>query len=165
MCSADIFLGLLAILFPPLPVWVKCGICSADSIINILLCMLGYIPGLIHAWYIIAKFPEPDYEYADATYNERGERVYVFVHDGHPGRGHGHGRQQQQPKPTNNMSYGTAGAGSGSSSNAAPAAKLGSSAPAPALQDGREGSSDGAGAPPPSYAQVVSGDNKVQSQD
>jgi len=27
----------------PLAVWVKCGICSADSLINILLCVLGYV--------------------------------------------------------------------------------------------------------------------------
>lgn len=38
MCGSDILLGLLAILFPPLAVWVKRGICSADSLINILLC-------------------------------------------------------------------------------------------------------------------------------
>ena len=50
MCSTDIFLGLLAILFPPLAVWVKRGICSADSVINICLCCLGFIPGLLHAW-------------------------------------------------------------------------------------------------------------------
>jgi hypothetical protein len=31
-------------------VWVKRGICSADSFINIALCCLGYLPGLIHAW-------------------------------------------------------------------------------------------------------------------
>jgi uncharacterized membrane protein YqaE (UPF0057 family) len=46
-CSADIILILLAILFPPLPVWIKRGICSADSLINIALCMLGFIPGLL----------------------------------------------------------------------------------------------------------------------
>lgn len=38
MCGSDIFLGLLAILFPPLAVWVKRGICSVDSLINIALC-------------------------------------------------------------------------------------------------------------------------------
>jgi uncharacterized membrane protein YqaE (UPF0057 family) len=38
MCGSDIFLGLVAILFPPLAVWVKRGICSADSLINIALC-------------------------------------------------------------------------------------------------------------------------------
>lgn len=35
-----------------LTVWVKCGICSADSLINILLCTLGYLPGLLHSWYV-----------------------------------------------------------------------------------------------------------------
>jgi uncharacterized membrane protein YqaE (UPF0057 family) len=50
MCTSDIFLGLIAIIFPPLPVWVKSGICSADSLINICLCVLGFIPGLLHAW-------------------------------------------------------------------------------------------------------------------
>lgn len=38
MCGSDIFLGLIAVLFPPLAVWVKRGICSADSLINIALC-------------------------------------------------------------------------------------------------------------------------------
>ncbi len=38
MCGSDIFLGLIAILFPPLAVWVKRGICSGDSLINIALC-------------------------------------------------------------------------------------------------------------------------------
>ncbi|CAI4210767.1 unnamed protein product [Parascedosporium putredinis] len=79
MCSADIFLGVLAILFPPLPVWVKCGICSADSLINILLFFLGYIPGLIHAWYIIAKYPDPVFEY-NRVDQEDGSRVtYVVI--------------------------------------------------------------------------------------
>jgi len=153
MCSADIFLGLLAILFPPLPVWVKCGICSADSIINILLCMLGYIPGLLHAWYIIAKFPDTDYEYANAaSHNERGERVYVFVHDGSGGRA----QRGQQPPKNARMSYGTAG-NNNASSGSGPAPQ------ASGVTNGEGSSSNGPA--PPSYAQVVAGDNKVQSQD
>ncbi|KAK9449283.1 uncharacterized protein V1518DRAFT_247857 [Limtongia smithiae] len=55
---ADVILVLIAIVFPPLPVWIKRGICSADSLINIALCTLGFIPGLLHSWYIIARFPE-----------------------------------------------------------------------------------------------------------
>lgn len=51
MCSSDIFLALLALLFPPIAVWIKRGICSADSVINLALCCLGFVPGLIHAWY------------------------------------------------------------------------------------------------------------------
>ncbi|KAK4454194.1 UPF0057-domain-containing protein [Podospora aff. communis PSN243] len=160
MCSADCFLALIAILFPPLPVWVKRGICSADSIINILLLILGYIPGLLHAWYIIAKFPEPDFNY-QALDTEHG-RVYVFVQGTH---GQVQGQQQQhhhqgqpkpsgQPQPQSNMNYGTTHAGGSSS------------APAPRPQnqhDAGEGPSDGP--PPPSYAQVVAGDHKVQTQD
>ncbi|KAK2672398.1 Proteolipid membrane potential modulator [Fusarium oxysporum f. sp. vasinfectum] len=133
MCSADFFLAFLAILFPPLPVWVKCGLCSADSLINILLCCLAYIPGLIHAWYIIAKYPEPPYEYEALPHDREGNRVtYVYVH----------------------MNYGTQNAG-------------GSSRPAPqqhGVTNNGEGSSESQGVPP-SYADVVAGDHKIQSKD
>ncbi|KAG7660478.1 uncharacterized protein J8A68_006010, partial [[Candida] subhashii] len=44
-------------IFPPIPVWIRRGFCSYDSFINILLLILGYFPGLIHSWYIIAKYP------------------------------------------------------------------------------------------------------------
>lgn len=40
-------------------VWVKRGICSADSLINIALCCLGYLPGLFHAWVIILSPEHP----------------------------------------------------------------------------------------------------------
>ncbi|KAK9324079.1 hypothetical protein V1517DRAFT_318696 [Lipomyces orientalis] len=74
-CSADIILILLAILFPPLPVWIKRGICSADSLINIALCMLGFIPGLLHSWYIIARFPEePFIDTTDLESQDFGRR-------------------------------------------------------------------------------------------
>ncbi|KYK61333.1 hypothetical protein DCS_02475 [Drechmeria coniospora] len=144
MCSADIFLGLLAILFPPLPVWVKCGICSADSVINILLCCLGFVPGLFHAWYIIAKYPEPPYEYEVLNADNEGGRVtYVYVQTPHGpacgGSGNGNVRQQQ-PRANGGMNYGTHDQGQG--------------------QQQAEGSSGGV---PPSYADVVAGDNKVQS--
>uniref|UniRef100_A0A060T605 ARAD1C09966p n=1 Tax=Blastobotrys adeninivorans TaxID=409370 RepID=A0A060T605_BLAAD len=53
----DFILVVVAIVFPPLPVWIKVGICSADSLINIALCVLGFLPGLFHSWYIISKYP------------------------------------------------------------------------------------------------------------
>lgn len=43
-------------------VWVKRGICSVDSLINIALCILGVIPGLLHAWYIVARYQDPTYD-------------------------------------------------------------------------------------------------------
>ncbi|MDI1486447.1 MAG: hypothetical protein OHK93_005675 [Ramalina farinacea] len=82
MCSSDILLALLAILFPPIAVWIKSGICTADSLINILLCMLGYIPGLLHAWYIISLYPEPDHEYeyiGDAESGQPQRVTYYYV--------------------------------------------------------------------------------------
>ncbi|KAG7804073.1 hypothetical protein KL944_000942 [Ogataea haglerorum] len=48
----------VAVIFPPLPVCIKRGLCSADMLINIALCLLGYVPGLIHSWYIILKNPD-----------------------------------------------------------------------------------------------------------
>ncbi|KAF8229743.1 UPF0057-domain-containing protein [Tricholoma matsutake] len=45
----DLCLYFLAILFPPVTVFFKRG-CHGDFWINILLCILGWIPGIIHAW-------------------------------------------------------------------------------------------------------------------
>jgi len=43
---------LCAILLPPVGVFFETG-CSVHLAINILLTLLGYIPGIIHALYII----------------------------------------------------------------------------------------------------------------
>ena len=45
---------ILAIIFPPLAVFLTVGL-KAQFWINILLTLLGYIPGLIHAIWIIAR--------------------------------------------------------------------------------------------------------------
>ena len=50
----DIIRILLSIVIPPLGVFLQVGI-GKDFWINILLTLLGYFPGLIHAVYIIAK--------------------------------------------------------------------------------------------------------------
>lgn len=141
----------------PSTVWVKCGICSADSVINILLCVLGFLPGLLHAWYIIAKFPEPDYgNYERVGDSEHGRVTYIVVQQDEDGRRSQRARGQgQQPKPARqgNMSYGTSQSNNAGSSSAPPQGHA----------NGGEGSSDDQ-APPPSYAQVVMGDNKIQDQ-
>ena len=46
--NSDVVRIICAILLPPLGVWSKRG-CNADLLINILLTILGYIPGIIHA--------------------------------------------------------------------------------------------------------------------
>lgn len=52
----DIIRILLAILLPPLGVFLQVGI-GAHFWINILLTLLGYIPGIIHALWIILSRP------------------------------------------------------------------------------------------------------------
>jgi len=49
----DVLRILLAILLPPVGVFLQVGI-GTQFWINILLTLLGYIPGIIHAIYIIA---------------------------------------------------------------------------------------------------------------
>ena len=44
----------LSVLIPPLGVFLQVGI-SLDFWINILLTLLGYIPGIIHAIWVIAR--------------------------------------------------------------------------------------------------------------
>ena len=139
--ASDILLALISILFPPLAVWIKRGLCSCDGLINILLCCLGYIPGLLHAWYIIAKFPDESADYYIIVDEERGEarprrnqrQGAQRQQGGYSGAQDGQRRQQQQQP-----NYGTTSG------------------------DGGEGSANGGGVPP-SYDEAVRGDNKVQT--
>ncbi|MGD1903028.1 MAG: YqaE/Pmp3 family membrane protein [Geitlerinemataceae cyanobacterium] len=50
----DIIRILVAIVVPPLGVFLQVGI-GKDFWINLLLTFLGYIPGIVHAIWIIAK--------------------------------------------------------------------------------------------------------------
>lgn len=232
MCSADVFLGLLALLFPPLPgesrallplklgpplppsssslfggtrCLVDAGPPAAAGLIANHVCSHSMgevrhllrrlrhqhpalcsglrqyppeppvgirilthvlttpprfqVPGLLHAWYIIAKFPEPNYyDYERVDESERGGRVaHVVLHEDGQGRrtarpAGGRGQQPKPPAQQSNMTYGTNGRDSAA---AAPPQQ-------PHYPDAAAGPSDGA--PPPSYAQVVAGDNKIQDQ-
>ncbi|MCJ1369151.1 hypothetical protein MMC20_000359 [Loxospora ochrophaea] len=158
MCSSDIFLGLLAILFPPIAVWIKRGLCSADSLINIALCMLGYVPGLLHAWYIIAKFPDGDYDEYEVVpsseqrsggtgtgANGNGNVTYYYVGQAEQGGQQQQQQQQQQRGYGTNeggMRVGQSGSGAGNASG---------------------GQEQAQGGVPPSYEQAVAGDHKVQT--
>ncbi|KAJ5199697.1 Proteolipid membrane potential modulator [Penicillium cf. griseofulvum] len=153
MCSSDIFLAVLAVFFPPIAVWVKSGFCTADSIINITLTLLCFFPGLIHAWYIILKYPEPNddgvaYEPIPGGGSRRrdlenGNVTYYYV-----------SHQQQHPS---NRGYGTVDTHNHQSPG--PATKS-HNHPEPS---GHAGSSSAP--PPPTYAEAVKGDNKVQNHD
>ncbi|KAJ9618729.1 plasma membrane proteolipid Pmp3 [Taxawa tesnikishii (nom. ined.)] len=50
--GSDIIKIIFAIILPPVGVFLETG-CNVDFFINILLTILGYIPGIIHALYII----------------------------------------------------------------------------------------------------------------
>jgi uncharacterized membrane protein YqaE (UPF0057 family) len=50
----DLIRIIIAIVLPPLGVFLQVGL-GKDFWINILLTLLGYIPGLVHAIWIIAK--------------------------------------------------------------------------------------------------------------
>jgi uncharacterized membrane protein YqaE (UPF0057 family) len=50
----DLIRLLLAVLLPPLGVFTQVGL-GLQFWLNILLTLLGYIPGVIHAVYIIAR--------------------------------------------------------------------------------------------------------------
>ena len=52
--SADILRVLLSILLPPLGVFLQEGI-GTQFWINVLLTLFGYVPGLVHAIWIIAR--------------------------------------------------------------------------------------------------------------
>jgi uncharacterized membrane protein YqaE (UPF0057 family) len=49
---------LFAVILPPLGVFLTIGIRGAFWL-NILLTLLGYIPGIVHAVWIIAKYDKP----------------------------------------------------------------------------------------------------------
>lgn len=154
MCPSDIFLGLIAILFPPIAVWVKCGICSVDSLINILLCMLGWFPGLLHAWYIIAKFPDPVCVYEQLPQDPEHTRVtYVYVQGGPGPAGH-------QQRGVVKQSAGSP-AGYGTTAPMAPPVRQEQNG---TWTGGAAGEGSSTGPAPPPYEQAV-GDHKVQTQE
>ena len=67
----DLFLLFIAILSPPLTVGIRRGCCSADFIISTCLWTLGILPGIIHAWYIIAHSMQYELRYKDGRDKSR----------------------------------------------------------------------------------------------
>ena len=58
--SVDILRIVLAIILPPLGVFLQVGL-TKHFWINILLTILGYVPGLVHAVWVIATFPRKEW--------------------------------------------------------------------------------------------------------
>lgn len=55
--TSDILLALLGLFIPPLPVAFKKGVFSLDTLLNVILTLLGGIPGVLHCWFVIVKYP------------------------------------------------------------------------------------------------------------
>lgn len=53
--ASDICKILLAIILPPVGVFLEVG-CTGQLFLNIILTILGYIPGIIHALYVILEY-------------------------------------------------------------------------------------------------------------
>ena len=125
---------------------------------------LGFFPGLLHAWYIIATHPDPTYdELAQQDPERDGTVTYYYVQQSGgpqyaqparggapPARGKAHNPQQQQQQ-----GYGTV-------NSSAPNAQFPASQQEGFVQPQAGGSNGEGAAPPPSYQQAVEGDHKVQ---
>lgn len=153
---------------------MKRGVCSADSLINIVLSCVGFLPGLLHAWYIILQYPDP-FSYEGPQDGERGDDgtvTYYYVTRGPAPGIDGRPRQQQ-----GHRGYGTVG--SQPSNGQFPGQESGVTNPFPQpkgqpkgqqnvqRQDGMAGQELGGESsqpqgPPPTYADVIKGDHKVQ---
>ncbi|KAH0445796.1 hypothetical protein KCU90_g140, partial [Aureobasidium melanogenum] len=55
--KGGLFLAIVALFLPPLSVLKRTG-CDHHLFINIVLTLFGWTPGILHAWYIILRFPD-----------------------------------------------------------------------------------------------------------
>ncbi|CAA7267705.1 unnamed protein product [Cyclocybe aegerita] len=72
---SDVILIIVAIIFPPAAAAFVTG-CSCDLLINILLTILGYIPGHIHAFWLIYKKTQAEECYGQGGYTYVGNGTY-----------------------------------------------------------------------------------------
>ncbi|TNY17923.1 hypothetical protein DMC30DRAFT_404567 [Rhodotorula diobovata] len=77
--SSDILLILVAIIFPPAAAAIVGGICSADFWINLLLTLLGYIPGHVHAFYLIYSKMQADERFGPGNWEYLGNAEYAPI--------------------------------------------------------------------------------------
>lgn len=102
MSCYDLLLVIVAVLFPPIAVAVRRGVCSADFFINVALCCLGFLPGLIHAFYIISKYPgdEPSCRHSGYAPVNGSQQPFYGSSDLERAAGPSSGQQPQQAPPS-----------------------------------------------------------------
>ncbi|KAJ7284094.1 hypothetical protein C8J57DRAFT_1433026 [Mycena rebaudengoi] len=81
--ASDVLLILVAIIFPPAAAGFITG-CSCDLLINILLTCLGYLPGHIHAFWLIYKKMKAEERYGAGGFTYTGNGTYAPLAQGHP---------------------------------------------------------------------------------
>ncbi|GAA5880817.1 hypothetical protein JCM16303_005128 [Sporobolomyces ruberrimus] len=81
--TSDILLILIAIIFPPVAAGMLTG-CSCDLLINIALTLLGYIPGHLHAFWLIYKNAQAEERYGKGGYHYVGNGEYAPIGHAHP---------------------------------------------------------------------------------
>ncbi|KDQ60245.1 hypothetical protein JAAARDRAFT_125660 [Jaapia argillacea MUCL 33604] len=86
--GSDVLLILVAIIFPPAAAAFITG-CSCDLLINICLTILGYIPGHIHAFWLIYKKMQAEERYGRGGFNYVGNGQYEPLYTQQPGAGGG----------------------------------------------------------------------------
>jgi len=89
--GSDVLLILVAIVFPPAAAGFITG-CSCDLLINICLTIVGYLPGHIHAFWLIYRQMHAEERYGAGGYHYVGNGCYEPI--------------QQQAPPVLNYSYG-----------------------------------------------------------
>ncbi|KAM0747558.1 UPF0057-domain-containing protein [Meredithblackwellia eburnea MCA 4105] len=82
MRSSDIILIIVAILFPPASVAFLTG-CSCDLFINIALTILGYIPGHVHAFFLIYRNAQAEERYGKGGYRYHGNGEFLPIDGGY----------------------------------------------------------------------------------
>ncbi|TFK17163.1 UPF0057-domain-containing protein [Coprinopsis marcescibilis] len=81
--TSDVALILIAILFPPAAAAIVTG-CSCDLLINILLTLLGYFPGHIHAFWLIYKKMQAEERYGSGGFHYIGSGHYEPLYPNQP---------------------------------------------------------------------------------
>ncbi|GAA6007788.1 YqaE/Pmp3 family membrane protein [Rhodotorula paludigena] len=110
--TSDILLILVAILFPPAAAGILSGVCAIDFWINLLLTLLGYIPGHIHAFWLIYRRMKADEMYGEGNWVYTGNAEYAPLdpqYAPHPhAHPHPHAVHGYQAVPQQQTRYGTA---------------------------------------------------------
>jgi len=73
--TSDVILVIVAIIFPPAAAGMVTG-CSCDLVISVCLTILGFVPGLLHAFWLIYKKMQAEEQYGNGGFIYVGSGAY-----------------------------------------------------------------------------------------